>query len=102
MAPGIHKGPKSNLARWLQAEVRTVLGDERLLVGGHVLFREDGADWTGGHARTAINAFFWVNVKLVVALVDALDRTDINAGGILCADAGLSDDVRHDDRLLCA
>jgi hypothetical protein len=80
----------------LKTEVRAVLGDERNLISGHVFLWEDGADGASGNASAAVNAFFWVNVELVVTLVDAFDGANFDAGGILRADTGLTNDVSHD------
>src|SRR5690606_25904775 len=35
------------------------------------------------------------HLPVLVLAVDAVDRADIHAGGVLGADAGLGDDVRH-------
>jgi hypothetical protein len=80
----------------LQTEVRAVLGDKRNLISGHVFLGEDRADGAGGNARAAVNALLGVNVELIVTLVDAFDGANFDAGGILRADAGLTNDVGHD------
>jgi hypothetical protein len=36
-----------------------------------------------------------MDIELIRALVDAVDGTDVDAGAILCIDAGFSDDVGH-------
>jgi hypothetical protein len=72
-----------------------VLGDERDLIARYVLLGKNGTDRTGRDARTTVDALVWVNVKLVVALVNALDGTNVNAGGIFGADTGLGDDKCH-------
>jgi hypothetical protein len=86
--------------RCLQAEMSAVLGNECSLVGWHVFFWENRTDRAGRDASATIDALVWVNVELVVALVDALDGTNVNASGIFRADAGLSDDECHVDHLL--
>ncbi len=75
--------------------MRAVLGDECLLIGWHVFFWKDSAYRTGRYARSAVDALVWMNVKLVVTLVNALDGTDFDAGGIFGSNAGLCDDECH-------
>jgi hypothetical protein len=68
---------------------------------------EDRRDRADRDARAAINALRRIDVKLVdlfvlglvFARVDAIDGTDIHASGVFCADAGLSDYVRHSNLL---
>src|SRR3990167_3045273 len=68
-----------------------------------VLEREDGFDRAGGHAGPAVDALAGMNVQqlgrrepgLVLARVDAVDRTHVHAGGVLRADAGLADNIGH-------
>ncbi len=65
------------------------------------LFREDGRHGTGGLAVAALNADIRVDVehlggrevRLVLSRVDAVDGAHIDARGVFCADAWLSDDV---------
>src|SRR5580700_11705851 len=40
-------------------------------------------------------------LRLIFARVDAIDGTDVDAGSVFCADAGLSDYVSHSN-LLCS
>jgi hypothetical protein len=72
-----------------------IFGDERDLIAGHVLLGKDGAHRTGRDARATVDALVRVNVKLVVALVNALDGTDIDTCGIFGANTGLRDDECH-------
>ena len=83
----------------LQAEMRAVLGHERHLIARHVFLWKNGADRAGRDARAAVDALVRVNVELIVALVNALDWANFDAGGIFGADAGLRDDVCHVDHL---
>src|SRR5690606_36503877 len=72
-----------------------VLGDIGDQVLRHVLFRIDGAQRALGLARPAVDALVGVDVELVVALIYAVHRADVDTGAILDANAGLGDDVRH-------
>jgi hypothetical protein len=62
-------------------------------------FQVDRFDGAGGNTRAAIDADLRVDVELrvVVAALDAVDRAYIDAGFVLRADTGFSYDVRHDD-----
>jgi hypothetical protein len=61
--------------------------------------------WTDRDAGAAVNAFHGTDVKLRLGLefgfifprVDAIDRANINACGVLGSYTGLSDYVRHRD-----
>lgn len=46
-------------------------------------------------ASSAINAFFRVDVKLILTLVYTVHRADIDAASVQFTDAGLSDDICH-------
>src|SRR5580704_18716983 len=72
----------------------------------HCKNRRDGAD---GNAGAAIDAFHWINVELgnfvecgppvvigrVLLGVYAIHGTGIDAGGVLCPDAGFGNDICH-------
>lgn len=68
---------------------------------GDIFVPEDGFDGAGRLAGSAIDAFIGVDIEhfsglvfgFILARVDAIDGADIDAGGILGADAGFSDDV---------
>jgi hypothetical protein len=77
-----------------------VLGDERHLIARYVLLGKNGTDRTGRDARATVDALVRVNVKLIVALVNALDGTDIDTCGIFGANAGLRNDECHVAHLL--
>src|SRR3954447_6470642 len=71
-----------DLNEWLTLRRRVVFGED----GG------DGADW---HARVAVHAFVGLDVEHPRTLVDAVDRTFVDAGAVLHIDAGLCDYVGH-------
>ena len=75
--------------------LRHRLVDERLPFLGHAVVREDRLHRAGGLAGLAVDAFVGVDVELVLALVDAVDRADFDAGLVLHPDAWLGDDERH-------
>src|SRR4051794_38440856 len=72
------------------------------------ILREDGLDGTGRLARAAVDADLGIDVEhrifgessLVFPRVDAVDRADINAGGVLRSDTRFSDHVSHGRRIL--
>src|SRR2546425_12437577 len=71
--------------------------------------RKDGRNGADRHASAAINAFGRMDVKLrlaleirfVLARMDAIHRADIHARGVFCADARFGNHVSHSD-LLCS
>ena len=73
----------------------TVLGDKAGLVGWHVFFWEDCADWASWDASAAVYALVWVDVELVVTFVDTLDWANFDAGTVFGSDAGLGNNVSH-------
>src|SRR5438105_1719351 len=76
---------------------------EHLRRFGNVVLGEDGRDGAGRLAGTAVDALVGVDVEdlvLVTVVVDAVDRTDVNAGPVFRTDAGFGDGVRHGDDLL--
>src|SRR5690606_19762261 len=62
---------------------------------GQVVFVEDRLDGAHRFARAAIDTFVGVDVQHAVALIDAVDRTLVDARAVLQVYAGLGDDVRH-------
>jgi len=61
----------------------------------HILFGEDRRHRTLRLARPAIDALVRMDVQLVLALIDAIDRTDVDARLVLGIDAGFGNDVGH-------
>src|SRR3990170_2319819 len=69
---------------------------------------EDGGHRTDGDAGAAVDALLRVDVEhrlllkvgLILAGMDAVHRADIDAGGVLGSDAGLSNHVGHKRALL--
>src|SRR6516162_5797979 len=78
---------------------------EVLPLGWHRALLEDRREGAGWLAGAAINALFGVNieqfdrlkVRLALRRVDAVDRADIYARGVLLADARLGNHVGHGD-----
>jgi hypothetical protein len=62
---------------------------------GHVGVREDGRDRTLGLAGAAVDALVRVDVILVLAFIDAVHRTHLDAACVLGADARFSDHIWH-------
>ena len=74
------------------------LGVERRelhLVGRHVVLGEDRLDRALGHAERAVDALVRIDDEEIRALAKAVDRADVDAVGVLAADAGFGDDVGH-------
>jgi hypothetical protein len=57
------------------------------LVAGHVFLGQDGVDRALGDAHRAVDALVGVDGQEVRALAEAIDRADIDAVGVLAADA---------------
>src|SRR6267378_4327334 len=69
--------------------------DELLrLLRGFVL-REDRLHRTHRLARSAVDTLVGVYEELIRALVDTVDRADLDAGLVLDVDTRLGDDIRH-------
>jgi hypothetical protein len=77
--------------------------DEILPLFGDVLFGEDRLLWADRRARPAIYTRAWVNIELahvgevglVGPRVNAINRTDLDAVGVLFVYTRLTDDKRH-------
>ena len=63
------------------------------LVGWNVGAREDRRDRTLRLARATIDALVWVDIELILTLVDAIDGAHLHAAGVFRADARFSDDI---------
>src|SRR5437870_5719112 len=81
----------------LVLEVDLVDVDELHLRGGHVLLRKNRVDRTGIDTGAAVDALVGVDVHhaVLVGLVDAVHRANLDAGLVLEVDAGLRDDIGH-------
>src|SRR3954462_14799313 len=73
---------------------------ELLHVPRHVLFGEDRGHRALRLAGAAIDALVGVDEELLVAFVDAVDGTDVDARLVLDADAGFGDDVGHGPKII--
>src|SRR6267142_2777472 len=69
--------------------------DEALPLIRRLVFREDRLDRAHGLTRAAVDALVRMDVEHRLAFVDAIHRTDLDAGLVLHVDARFSDDVRH-------
>src|SRR6266511_828934 len=84
------------------AERLLALGEEGRVGGGellplrrHVVVVEDRFDRADGLAGAAVHALVGVDVEHAVALINAVDRTLLDAGPVLDVNAWLADDVGH-------
>ncbi len=62
-----------------------VLGDVTLHVVGDLVLGVDGLDRALGLARLTVYALLWVDKELVPTVVDAVNRTNLDARLVLCA-----------------
>src|SRR3989304_2879303 len=77
--------------------------DERAPFVGELFLGKDGGDRADRLARAAVDAGLGVDIELLRSLeslfvlrgMDAVHGTNLDAGGVLRADAGLGDDVGH-------
>src|SRR6266700_7931757 len=79
----------------LLLEVVDVDLDELRPLPRHLVLREDGVHRAGVDAGAAVDALIGIDVVHVgvVVGVDAVDRADLHAGGVLDTDAGLGDHI---------
>ena len=68
---------------------------ERLLIVRNVVLRVNGFDRTFGNTERAIDAFIRIDNQKIGTFPKAIDRTDIDAVGILATNATLGDNVGH-------
>src|SRR5574340_1572752 len=68
---------------------------ESLLSVWNVVLGEDRLDRTFGDAERAVDAFVGVDDEEVRPLAECVGRADVDAIGVLAADAALGDDVGH-------
>jgi len=59
------------------------------LVFLEVVFVIDRFDWVNWFARSAVDAFVWVDVHHACTLIDAVDGTFFDTGSVQNVDAGL-------------
>src|SRR5262245_40794075 len=88
-------GPDRVAGGSLLLEEHPVLLDERQPLLGHAVVGEDRLDRAGGLAGLAVDALVGVDVIHVLALVDAVDGTHLDARLVLDADTGFGDDEGH-------
>src|SRR5690606_27894657 len=75
------------------AEVGAVLLDVVRPLGRDIGVREDRSDGALGLAGAAVDALVRMDVVLVLALIDAVDGTDLDAARVLRPDARLGDHI---------
>src|SRR6185437_10244485 len=81
--------------RRVRIKNQLVLADEGLQVFRNVFLRIDRAHWAFWLTRTTVDALVRMDIQLVFALVDAVDRADVHAGAILHTNTRFGDYVRH-------
>ena len=69
--------------------------DVLLEIRGYVLFRKNRGHRALGLAGAAIDAFVRMDVELVRAFINAIDRAHVDAGAVLGVLAGFCYDVGH-------
>src|SRR5262249_19615137 len=69
--------------------------DVTLPAGRYLLLEEDGLDGAHRYAAAAVDAVLRVDVQHHLVLIEALDRTNGHAVGVLAIVARLGDDVAH-------
>jgi hypothetical protein len=78
----------------------SVLGGIALPLFRHSIFGEDRRDRALRLARATVDALVGVDVVLVFALVDTIDRADFDARCVFRTDAGFRNYVWHKNALL--
>ena len=76
-------------------EVVLVFIDVARPLGRYVGVRKDRLNGALGLAGPAIDALVWVNVELIFTVINAVDRTNLDAAGVLGPDTRLDNDVGH-------
>ena len=69
--------------------------EELLLTCGHVVFGKDRLDRAFGLAQRAIDALLGVDHEQIRPFVEAVDRADLDAVGVLTLDAAFEYDKGH-------
>ena len=67
---------------------------------GDIVFVEDGFDRSLGNAGLTIDAFVRMDIEDLFTLVEALDRANDDAVGVLASEARFANDVGHETFLL--
>ena len=75
-------------------ELPVVLHEVGVVIG-HPPVLTDGLDRANRFARTAIDAFGWIDVELPLSFVDAVDRAFLDARPVHDIDARTGDHIRH-------
>src|SRR5215216_6078348 len=79
---------------WLLEEVG-VLCDVALHLLGDLVLGIDSLDWALRLAGAAVYALLGVYEELIPAVIDAVDRTDLDTGLVLGAYTGLRNNIGH-------
>jgi hypothetical protein len=70
-----------------------------LLAFRHIFFGINGVDRTLGNAHRTVDAFIWVDGQKVGAFAEAVDGANVHTVGVLAADTGFGDNVRHESSI---
>ena len=76
-------------------EVLLVFLDVARPLARDVRIRENRLDGALRLTRTTVDTFVWVDVKLILGLINAIDRANLDATRVLRLDAWLGNDVGH-------
>ena len=74
---------------------RFVQGDEAGPLFRNVYVRKNGLDRAFGNTERAVDTFFRVDVKDLLALVETVDRTDLYTIRVFAVNARFADHVSH-------
>jgi hypothetical protein len=92
----------------LSSEELSILRGKMLPLFGKVVLRVNGGNRADGNARTAVDAFNWIDkqhlgtgvfVRLVFLRVDTIYGASIDASRVFSSDAGFSDYIGHKTNL---
>ncbi|SPJ16717.1 hypothetical protein SBBP2_200002 [Burkholderiales bacterium] len=81
--------------RWPFLGKLCIQGDKFLLICRNILLGVDRVDGAFGYANRAIDALIWVDNEEIRPLAKAIDGADIDAIGVLAANARFRNDVGH-------
>lgn len=82
--------------RILPFKHRLILLDVRFEIHRYIFLWEYRRHWALGFTSATVNAFIGMDIKLIFTLVDAVHRTDINAGAIFDADTSFCNYIGHE------